>query len=92
MLVEDKFASELVKTSFASNYLLIFLLIFVIFLFQIESLKRILKKFYGENSKNSTSIARIVNDKNVERISNLLKDPKVAASIVHGGSMDKEKL
>uniref|UniRef100_A0A9I9DEN7 Aldehyde dehydrogenase n=1 Tax=Cucumis melo TaxID=3656 RepID=A0A9I9DEN7_CUCME len=69
VLVEDKFASEL-----------------------IDSLKRILKKFYGENSKNSTSIARIVNEKNVERISNLLKDPKVAASIVHGGSVDKEKL
>ncbi|XP_022136446.1 aldehyde dehydrogenase family 3 member F1 [Momordica charantia] len=59
----------------------------------IESLKRIMKKFYGENSKNSTSIARIVNEHQVERISNLLKDPKVAASIVHGGgSIDKQKL
>lgn len=51
-----------------------------------------MKKFYGENSKNSTSIARIVNEHQVERISNLLKDPKVAASIVHGGSIDKQKL
>lgn len=64
---------------------------FVIFLFQIESLKRVLKKFYGENSRNSTSIARIVNEKHVERISNMLNDPKVAGCIVHGGLIDKQK-
>ncbi|XP_023552079.1 aldehyde dehydrogenase family 3 member F1 [Cucurbita pepo subsp. pepo] len=68
LLVEDKFASEL-----------------------IESLKRVLKKFYGENSRNSTSIARIVNEKHVERISNMLNDPKVAGCIVHGGLIDKQK-
>ncbi|KAJ7953073.1 Aldehyde dehydrogenase [Quillaja saponaria] len=58
----------------------------------IESLKRTIKKFYGENPKDSKVIARIVNKQHFKRLCNLLKDPLVAASIVHGGSVDEEKL
>lgn len=62
------------------------------FLFQIELLKRTINKFYGENPQNSDSIARAVNKHHFERLRNLLKDPRVAASIVYGGSLDEEKL
>ncbi|XP_050227163.1 aldehyde dehydrogenase family 3 member F1-like [Mercurialis annua] len=58
----------------------------------IDSLKRIVKKFYGENPKESTSISKIVNKRNFDRLCNLLKDPLVEASIVHGGSIDEESM
>lgn len=51
-----------------------------------------IKRFYGENPRESKSICRIVNKRNFERLQRLLKDPLVAATIVHGGSMDAEKL
>ena len=62
------------------------------FVFQIELLKKFIKKFYGENPNNSRSIAKIINKHHFERLRNLLKDPGVADSIVHGGSLDEEKL
>lgn len=58
----------------------------------IELLKKTIKKFYGEDPINSKSIARIVNKKQFERLRNLLQAPLVSASIVHGGSLDEEKL
>ncbi|PON71537.1 Aldehyde dehydrogenase NAD(P)-dependent [Parasponia andersonii] len=58
----------------------------------IELLKKIIKTFYGEIPKESKSIARIVNRNHFERLKNLLKDPLVAASIVHGGSLDEDNL
>ncbi|GMY12161.1 aldehyde dehydrogenase family 3 member F1-like [Fagus crenata] len=58
----------------------------------IELLKKFIKKFYGENPNNSRSIAKIINKHHFERLRNLLKDPGVADSIVHGGSLDEEKL
>ncbi|XP_059439079.1 aldehyde dehydrogenase family 3 member F1 [Corylus avellana] len=58
----------------------------------IELLKKTIKKFYGEDPINSKSIARIVNKQQFERLRNLLQDPLVSASIVHGGSLDEEKL
>lgn len=63
-----------------------------VFFFQIELLKKTIKKFYGEDPINSKSIARIVNKQQFERLRNLLQDPLVSASIVHGGSLDEEKL
>lgn len=63
-----------------------------VFFFQIELLKKTIKKFYGEDPINSKSIARIVNKKQFERLRNLLQAPLVSASIVHGGSLDEEKL
>ncbi|GLU19822.1 hypothetical protein SLE2022_360470 [Rubroshorea leprosula] len=58
----------------------------------IDLLKKTIGKFYGENPKNLKNISRIVNKYHFERVLNLLKDPNVAASVVHGGLADKEKL
>lgn len=59
---------------------------------QVDSLKRTIKKFFGDNPIESKIIARIVNRHHFERLCNLLKEPRVQASIVHGGSVDEEKL
>jgi aldehyde dehydrogenase (NAD+) len=37
-------------------------------------------------------MARILNEKHFKRLSNLLKDRKVAASVVHGGSVNPKTL
>ncbi|KAK9265952.1 hypothetical protein L1049_003476 [Liquidambar formosana] len=58
----------------------------------IDLLKKELEKFYGENPKESNSISRIINKQQFRRLSDLLKDPLVRASIVHGGSLDEDKL
>ncbi|KAL9464574.1 hypothetical protein AB3S75_002226 [Citrus x aurantiifolia] len=58
----------------------------------IESLKTTIKKFYGENPKDSKSISRIINEYHFERLRKLLEDPLVADAIVHGGLLDKENL
>lgn len=66
--------------------------IYVFFVFQIEILQKFIKKFYGENPRNSGSISRIINKNHFERLRNLLEDPVVADSIVHGGSLNEETL
>ncbi|GAV72188.1 Aldedh domain-containing protein [Cephalotus follicularis] len=58
----------------------------------IKLLKEFIQIFYGENPKHSDSISRIVNKDHFERLRNLLRDPRVADSIVHGGSIDEGKL
>ncbi|KAL8047332.1 hypothetical protein ABFX02_08G233900 [Erythranthe guttata] len=58
----------------------------------IESLKRYIKRFYGDNVQNLQSICRIVNKNHFDRICNLLEEPGVAASIIYGGSLDRENL
>ncbi|XP_022638457.1 aldehyde dehydrogenase family 3 member F1, partial [Vigna radiata var. radiata] len=58
----------------------------------IELLKKIIRRFYGENPVESKVISRIVNKHHFQRIRNLLKEPLVAASIVHGGFIDEENL
>ncbi|KAM1261703.1 hypothetical protein ACFX13_027639 [Malus domestica] len=58
----------------------------------IESLKKTIKRFYSESPKDSKCLARVVNKRHFERLRNLFKDPPVAASIVHGGSLDEENL
>jgi aldehyde dehydrogenase (NAD+) len=40
----------------------------------------------------SRVLSRIINKQHFERLCNLLKDPLVAASIVHGGSVDETNL
>ena len=50
-----------------------------------------IKEMFGENPKESPSIARIIN-KHLLRLKNLLKDPHVDASTVFGGSVDKDNL
>ncbi|KAJ0077780.1 hypothetical protein Patl1_36623 [Pistacia atlantica] len=64
----------------------------LLLLWYIDSLKRTIKKFFGESPKDSNSISRIVNKNHFDRLSELLKDPRVAASIVHGGSSNEENL
>ncbi|XP_059623546.1 aldehyde dehydrogenase family 3 member F1-like [Cornus florida] len=58
----------------------------------IESLKRTIKKFHGDNPRSLRFLSRIVNKHHFDRLRNLLEDPKVEASIVHGGSLDKKNL
>ncbi|KAK2990458.1 hypothetical protein RJ640_011206 [Escallonia rubra] len=58
----------------------------------IELLKKTIKRFYGENPKSLKNLCRIVNKHQFDRLCNLLEDPAVAASIVHGGSLDEENL
>ncbi|KAK7386556.1 hypothetical protein VNO78_26886 [Psophocarpus tetragonolobus] len=58
----------------------------------IELLRKIIRIFYGQNPVESKVISRIINKHHFERLCNLLKDPLVEASIVHGGSVDEENL
>ncbi|XP_030499873.2 aldehyde dehydrogenase family 3 member F1 [Cannabis sativa] len=58
----------------------------------IEMLKKTIKRFYGEKPIESKSLARIVNQRHFERLTGFLKDPLVAASIIHGGSFDEDNL
>jgi len=51
-------------------------------------LKGTLSRFYTSPEYS----ARIVNKHHFQRLSNLLSDPSVASSIVHGGSFDYENL
>ncbi|KAF6142709.1 hypothetical protein GIB67_018420 [Kingdonia uniflora] len=59
---------------------------------QIELMKKTIKRFHGDNPKEPKNMARIVNKHHFERLSGLLQDPVVAASIVHGGSLNEEKM
>ncbi|KAG9441769.1 hypothetical protein H6P81_017623 [Aristolochia fimbriata] len=58
----------------------------------VDFLRQTIKKFYGDNPKELKHIAKIVNKKCYMRLKDLLHDPDVEASIVHGGSVDDEKL
>ena len=57
-----------------------------------ELMKSMIKEMFGENPKESPSIARIINKQHLLRLKNLLKDPYVDASTVFGGSVDKDNL
>ncbi|VAH34764.1 unnamed protein product [Triticum turgidum subsp. durum] len=54
----------------------------------IKVLKSTLKRFIAD----SDQMARIVNGRHFQRLSNLLKDPAVAASVLHGGGLDAKNL
>ncbi|KAL5557608.1 hypothetical protein UlMin_039844 [Ulmus minor] len=58
----------------------------------IELLKKTIKRFYGQVPIESKSLARIVNKHHFERLCNLLRDPRVANTIIHGGSVDEDNL
>lgn len=52
-----------------------------------------IKKMFGENPKESHTIARIVNKQHFFRLKNLLADPDVKRSVICGGSViDEQKL
>jgi len=55
-------------------------------------MKVVMKKMFGENPRESQSVARIVNKHHFLRLRSLLLDPLVKSSIVYGGSMDEESL
>ncbi|KAJ1704735.1 hypothetical protein LUZ63_004514 [Rhynchospora breviuscula] len=54
----------------------------------IELLKGVIKEFFS----NSEHLARIVNKHHFQRLCNLLQDESVAASVVHGGSVNAKEL
>ncbi|CAK9157073.1 unnamed protein product [Ilex paraguariensis] len=58
----------------------------------VDLLKKIIQRFYGENLKNLKNLSKIVSKHHFDRVRKLLEDPIVAASIVHGGSVDEENL
>ncbi|KAK6164145.1 hypothetical protein DH2020_001009 [Rehmannia glutinosa] len=58
----------------------------------VELLKAAILSVFGENPKESNNIARIINKSHFSRLKNLLNDPMVQASIVHGGSLDEDNL
>ncbi|XP_077241201.1 aldehyde dehydrogenase family 3 member F1-like isoform X1 [Tasmannia lanceolata] len=57
----------------------------------VNLLKDQIKKSYGDNPR-EISMTRIINKHHFQRLRSILKDPKVAASVVHGGSMDEDNL
>ncbi|PIN12361.1 Aldehyde dehydrogenase (NAD(+)) [Handroanthus impetiginosus] len=58
----------------------------------VELLKAGIQSMFGENPKESKTIAKIINKIHFSRLRNLLNDPMVRASIVHGGSLDEDNL
>ncbi|KAL5995034.1 hypothetical protein ACLOJK_025092 [Asimina triloba] len=58
----------------------------------IDSIKAWIKRLYGDKPWENRSMTKIVNDNHFKRLQNLVEDSKVAASVVHGGSMDKKNL
>ncbi|XP_057953466.1 aldehyde dehydrogenase family 3 member F1-like isoform X2 [Malania oleifera] len=58
----------------------------------VELLKDMINRLHGENPKELSSIARIVNEQHFSRLKNILNDPTVKPSIVHGGSLDEDNL
>ena len=59
---------------------------------QIDYLKKTIKRFYGGDMKSLNNLSRVVNKYQFDRLSSLIAEPNVAASIVHGGSRDEKKL
>lgn len=58
----------------------------------VEHLKISIQSMFGDNPAESGSVARIVNKNQFSRLKEMLSDPLVKASIVHGGSFDEENL
>jgi len=55
-------------------------------------MKEGIKKMFGDNPKESNTIARIVNKQHSNRIKSLLSEPNVKESVVFGGSMQDDDL
>lgn len=97
LLVEKAFSSAVVRQ--LESILFILLLIAMLLLnsvypvfFQVELMKVLIKKMYGDNPRESQSVGRIVNKRHFLRLKNLLTDKMVKDSIVYGGSMDEDSL
>lgn len=57
-----------------------------------DSLKRELENFYGNNPLESKDLSRIVNSNHFARLIKLLDEDKVSGKIVLGGERDKTNL
>ncbi|KAK3413848.1 hypothetical protein EUGRSUZ_I02377 [Eucalyptus grandis] len=57
----------------------------------IDLLKLTIKNFYGDEPRNSKNMCKIINKHHFERLRNLIEEPAVAASIVHGGSLHEKE-
>ncbi|MCQ2969005.1 MAG: aldehyde dehydrogenase [Clostridium sp.] len=55
----------------------------------IEEMKRAIRDFYGDNVKESESLGRIINDRNFNRLRNILEEDK--ENVIYGGEYDKEQ-
>ncbi|KAJ1274855.1 hypothetical protein BS78_05G092000 [Paspalum vaginatum] len=58
----------------------------------VDSLKRVLTRFYGEDPLQSADLSRIVNSKHFHRLTDLIEEKKVAGKIVYGGQTDEKQL
>ncbi|CAN1158211.1 Aldehyde dehydrogenase family 3 member F1 [Linum perenne] len=58
----------------------------------VELMKVLVVKMFGINERASVSMTRIVNKQHFSRLKNLITDPSVKSSVVHGGYMDEEQL
>ncbi|KAG8089593.1 hypothetical protein GUJ93_ZPchr0011g28382 [Zizania palustris] len=58
----------------------------------VDSLKRVLERFYGQDPLQSEDLSRIVNSNHFYRLTNLIDDKKVSQKIVHGGQRDEKQL
>ena len=60
---------------------------------QLESLKKVLGKFYGEDPLRSPDLSRIVNSNHFNsRLRALMDDETVAGKIAFGGQSDEQQL
>ncbi|XP_057854494.2 aldehyde dehydrogenase family 3 member F1 isoform X1 [Cryptomeria japonica] len=58
----------------------------------VDSLKKTIKKFYGEDPSKSSDLSRIVNKNHFLRLTKYLQDPSIANTIVYGGRHDEKRL
>ncbi|VAH93590.1 unnamed protein product [Triticum turgidum subsp. durum] len=58
----------------------------------VDSLKRVLERFYGEDPLQSADLSRIVSISHFERLAKLIEDKEVATKIQLGGQTDQEQL
>nr|GMD64738.1 aldehyde dehydrogenase family 3 member F1-like [Ipomoea batatas] len=58
----------------------------------VQLLTKYIQTVFGDNPKQTHSVARIVSKKHFTRLKSLLDEPKVKASLVYGGLMDEDNL
>ncbi|OEL15345.1 Aldehyde dehydrogenase family 3 member H1 [Dichanthelium oligosanthes] len=101
IITTKSFAPELVKITISimtneflaqSQKLNFQYLIHEINLWQLDSLKRVLERFYGKDPLESADLSRIVNSKHFQRLTELIEEKKVAEKIVYGGQTDEKRL
>jgi aldehyde dehydrogenase (NAD+) len=59
---------------------------------QLESLKRVLFEFYGEEPLRSPDLSRVVNSNHFNRLMALMDDYSVSGNVAFGGQIDERRL